>query len=225
MFLDIYKENFEKDFIQQYKIILDDWIPTSSTIVIAVQDTYVFFSSGYDQIKINVGDKVQENSIAQKVLTTRKKTDAMIDHSLFGTPYYGIGYPIEIAQQPAALVIVPPPNFIKAKQEPYQFLTGKQKEDWIPVPIHDINYIESLQKRTWFYVNGEQFKTTTTLKELQTRLPNIFIRIHRSYIINIHYIKKITRDLSSNFIVILKNGTELPISQSYINHLRTVLEF
>lgn len=225
MFLDINKEDFEKDFIQQYKIILDDWIPTSSTIVIAVQDTYVFFSLGYDQIKISVGDKVQENSIAQKVLTTRKKTDAIIDHSLFGTPYYGIGYPIEIAQQPAALVIVPPPNFIKAKQEPYQFLTGKQKEDWIPVPIHDINYIESLQKRTWFYVNGEQFKTTTTLKELQTRLPNIFIRIHRSYIINIHYIKKITRDLSSNFLVVLKNGTELPISQSYINHLRTVLEF
>lgn len=218
-------KDFEKELIQQYKIILEDWIPTSSSILIAIQDKYVFLSSGHDQLKISVGEKVQENSIAQKVLTTRKKTDAIIDHSLFGTPYYGIGYPIEIAQQPAALVIVPPPNFIKANQEPYQFLTGKQKEDWIPVPIQDINYIESLQKRTWFYVNGEQFKTTTTLKELQTRLPNIFIRIHRSYIINIHYIKKITRDLSSNFLVVLKNGTELPISQSYINHLRTVLEF
>lgn len=217
--------DFEKDLIQQYKIILEDWIPTSSSIAIAVHDTYVFFSSGHDQIKINVGEKVQESSIAHKVLTTRKKIDAIIDDSLFGTPYYGIGYPIEIAQQRAALIIVPPPNFIKAKQGPYQFLTGKQKEDWIPVPIHEINYIESLQKRTWFYVNGEQFKTTITLKELQTRLPNIFIRIHRSYIINIHYIKKISRDLSSNFLVVLKNGIELPISQSYINNLRAVLEF
>lgn len=217
--------DFEKELTQQYNNILEDWIPTSSSIAIAVHDTYIFFSSGHEQIKISVGEKVQEDSIAQKVLATRKKTDAIIDHSLFGTPYYGIGYPIEIAQQHAALVIVPPPNFIKAKQGPYQFLTGKQKEDWIPVPIHEINYIESLQKRTWFYVNGEQFKTTTTLKELQTRLPNIFIRIHRSYIINIYFIKKITRDLSSNFLVVLKNGTELPISQSYINNLRTVLEF
>ena len=223
--MDINGRDFEKEIIQQYKVILEDWVPTSSTIVIAVQDTYVFFSSGYDQLKISVGEKVHENSIALKVLTTRKKTDAIIDHTLFGTPYYGIGYPIEIAQQPAALVIVPPTNVITAKQGLYQFLTGKQKEDWIPVPIQNINYIESLQKRTWFYVNGEQFKTTTTLKELQTRLPNTFIRIHRSYIINIHYIKKITRDLSSNFLVVLKNGTELPISQSYINHLRTVLEF
>ena len=217
--------NFEKDALQQYKIILEDWIPTASSIAIAVNDAYIFFSSGHHQIKLAVGEKVKEDSIAQKVLTTRSKTDAMMDNSLFDAPYYGIGYPIEIAQQPAALVIVLPPNFIKAKQGPYQFLTGKQNEDWTPVPINEITYIESLQKRTWFYVNGEQYKTTITLKELQTRLPSFFIRIHRSYIINIHFIKKITRDLSSNFLVILKNGTELPISQSYINNLRTVLEF
>ena len=223
--MDINGKEFEKEIIQQYKHILEDWIPTSSSIVIALNDTYIFISSGHDQIKINVGEKVQENSIAKKVLTTRKKTEDIMDHSLFGTPYYSIGYPIGITQQPAALVIVPKPNFIKAKQEPYHFLTGKQNEDWIPVPIQNINYIESLQKRTWFYMNGEQFKTPTTLKELQTRLPSTFIRIHRSYIINMYNIKKITRDLSSNFLVVLKNGTELPISQSYINNLRTVLEF
>lgn len=223
--MDTNELNFEKEVLQQYKIILEDWIPASSSIAIAVNDTYVFFFSGHYQIKLAVGEKVKENSIAQKVLTTRSKTDAIMDHSLFDAPYYGIGYPIKIAQQHAALVVVLPPNYIKAKQGPYQFLTGKQNEDWTPVPIHEITYIESLQKRTWFYVNGEQFKTTITLKELQTRLPSIFIRIHRSYIINIHFIKKITRDLSSNFLVILKNGTELPISQSYINHLRSVLEF
>ncbi|MEG0440660.1 MAG: LytTR family DNA-binding domain-containing protein, partial [Solibacillus sp.] len=68
-------------------------------------------------------------------------------------------------------------------------------------------------------------KTSVTLKELQTRLPNTFIRIHRSYIVNICSIKKISRDLTSNFIVLLKDGTELPVSQSYINSLRALLEF
>lgn len=217
--------NFEKDVLQQYKVILEDWIPTTASIAIAVNDVYIYFSSGHQQIKLAVGERVKEDSIAQKVLTTRNRTDAIMDNSLFDAPYYGIGYPIEIALQPAALVIVLPPNFIKVKQEPYQFLTGKQNEDWTPVPINEIAYIESLQKRTWFYVNSEQYKTTITLKELQTRLPGIFIRIHRSYIINIHFIKKIKRDLSSNFLVILKGGTELPISQSYINNLRTILEF
>ncbi|MFJ7669728.1 LytTR family transcriptional regulator DNA-binding domain-containing protein, partial [Lysinibacillus sp. NPDC097195] len=49
-----------------------------------------------------------------------------------------------------------------------------------------ISYIESLQKRTWFYVETDQFKTSITLKELQMRLPPFFIRIHRSYIVNIY---------------------------------------
>ncbi|CAM5568318.1 Transcriptional regulatory protein YpdB OS=Lysinibacillus sphaericus OX=1421 GN=ypdB_3 PE=4 SV=1 [Lysinibacillus sphaericus] len=94
-----------------------------------------------------------------------------------------------------------------------------------PVVIDKISYIESLQKKTWFYVEKEQFKTSITLKELQMRLPPFFIRIHRSYIVNIHFIKKMARDLTSNFIVTLKDGTELPVSQSYLNNLRNALEF
>lgn len=124
-----------------------------------------------------------------------------------------------------ALVVVLPPLFKVKSSDIYQFLTGKQMEDWIPISIDQISHIESLQKRTWFYSKGEQYKTAITLKELQTRLPNNFLRIHRSYIINICYIKKISRDLTSNFIVQLNDGVELPVSQSYINNLRAVLEF
>lgn len=153
------------------------------------------------------------------------KTDAVMDNSLFDTPYYAIGYPIIINNQPGALIIVLPPTFSKPKTEPYRFLTGKQNEDWSPVPIEQISHFESLQKRTWFYKEGEQYKTSVTLKEMQTRLPNIFIRIHRSYIINIHFVKKISRDITSNFVVLLKDGTELPVSQSYMNDVRNVLDF
>lgn len=96
---------------------------------------------------------------------------------------------------------------------------------WTPVPVEEITHIESLQKRTWFYANNEQFKTNFTLKELESKLPEFFIRIHRSYILNIYFIKNITKDITTNFIIQLKNGIELPVSQSYINDLRRVLEF
>lgn len=33
------------------------------------------------------------------------------------------------------------------------------------------------------------------------------------------------RDLTSNFIITLVDGSELPVSQSYINNLRSALEF
>lgn len=154
-----------------------------------------------------------------------KKTDAILDNSLFDTPYYGIGYPIYIQNKPAALVIVLPSSFTAKRAEPFQFLTGKQEEEWNPVAINKISHIESLQKKTWFYVEGDQYKTSITLKELQLRLPSYFIRIHRSYIVNIHFIKKMARDLTSNFIVTLIDGSELPVSQSYLNDLRSALEF
>ncbi|QDQ00582.1 LytTR family transcriptional regulator [Lysinibacillus fusiformis] len=214
-----------KDISQQFITILKDWIPSNSSIAIAVQNTYIYFHSGHQSIHLEVGQPVQPDSIAGKVLHSKKRTDAILDNSLFDIPYYGIGYPIHIQDVPAALVVVLPSTFSVQKLDPYQFLTGKQDEDWNPVAIEKISHIESLQKKTWFYVEGEQFKTSITLKELQMRLPSFFIRIHRSYIVNIHFIKKMSRDLTSNFIVTLKDGSELPVSQSYINTLRNALEF
>lgn len=219
------KLEIDKNLVEHYKIILEDWIPSDASIAIALNDTFIYFRSGHHNFALNIGSKVPEDSIAYKVLKTKQKIDAVMDNSLFETPYYAIGYPITIGNELGALVIVLPPLFKIDNPNIYQFLTGKQSEDWIPVPIDQISHLESLQKKTWFYKDGEHYKTTVTLKELQTRLPSTFIRIHRSYIINILFIKKITRDLASNFIVHLKDGSELPISQSYINHLRSVLEF
>ena len=221
----IKKLSIEKDVLEQYKIILEDWIPKHAMFAIAVGTTYIYFSSGGQNIHLEIGSIVKEDSVAHRVLQTRMKTDAIMDNSLFDTPYYAIGYPIIVNNQPAALIIVLPPTFFKPTIEPYRFLTGKQNDDWSPIVIDHISHIESLQKRTWFYKDGEQYKTTITLKELQTRLPDTFIRIHRSYIINIYFIKKISRDLTSNFIIFLKDGTELPVSQSYMNDVRNVLEF
>ncbi|WP_332651841.1 LytR/AlgR family response regulator transcription factor [Lysinibacillus sp. 54212] len=215
----------DRKVLDQYKVILDDWIPKTAAIAIAIENTYVYFTSGSHELHLEVGSAVKEDSLTHRVLQTQTKTDAVMDNSLFNTPYYAIGYPVLIDGKQAALVVVLPPTYSPQKQEPYRFLTGKQNEDWSPIPIEEISHIESLQKRTWFYRNGEQYKTSVTLKELEIRLPKTFIRIHRSYIINIHFIKKISRDITSNFIVLMKDGTELPVSQSYMNNLRTILEF
>ena len=218
-------DNTNKDVLEQYKTILKDWIPSNASIAIAVKDTFVYFGAGHHKISLEIGSTVPTDSIAYQVLQTGKKIDAIMESSLFETPYYAIGYPIIVGEERGALIILLPPLFKTEDPAKYTFLTGKQEEDWIPVAIEQISHIESLQKRTWFYKDREQFKTNITLKELQTRLPEIFIRIHRSYIINIHFIKKISRDITSSFIVKLKDGTELPISQSYLNEIRDILEF
>lgn len=217
--------HISKGIWEQYKIILEDWIPNNASIAIAIGDTFVYFGSGYHKISLEVGSTVPDDSIAYKVIETKQKVDAMMDSSLFETPYYAIGYPITYNNLAGALVIVLPPLFKIEDAETYRYLTGRCDEEWHPIAIEKVSHIESLQKRTWFYSDGGQYKTKATLKELQLRLPDIFIRIHRSYIVNIFHIHKIYRDLTSNFIVQMKDGTELPISQSYVNDLKNILEF
>ncbi len=215
-----------KDVLQQYRDILEDWIPKNSTIAIAQGDKYVYFSSSIHNDHLKVNTQIRTDSITYRVLQSRTKSEGIVEDSLFDKePYYSIGYPIIINEEPAALVVFCPQSSIKPKLDTYRFLTGRREEDWIPISIEKVSHIESLQKKTWFYKNGQQFMSSITLKELQKRLPSTFLRIHRSCIVNIQYIEKISRDLTSNFIVILQDQTELPVSQSYLNDLRSILEF
>jgi two-component system LytT family response regulator len=60
------------------------------------------------------------------------------------------------------------------------------------------------------------FLITEPLYELESRLdPKQFIRIHRSVIVNIYYIKSIHSLLNGDHQLILKNGKELRVSRTY----------
>lgn len=218
-------EFLHEEAANQYYSLLKDWIPKEASIAIAVGKTYIYYAVGTHDVFLENGTKIKEGSVADQVINKRKKIEAFIDQELLGTSYYGIGYPIDFLGEPAALIIILSPNHPEAKSEPLRFVTGKQQDEWAPISIEQIAHFESLNKKIWFYVDDEQFKTNLTLKELSRRLPDYFLRIHRSYIINIHAISRITRDFSSNLIIIMKNGAKLPISNSYLIEVKRILEF
>ncbi len=221
------KENVEisKEVLQQYASIVEDWIPKDAAIAIAVGDRYIYYVEGIHDIRLMEGQLVMPGSIADKVINKRLKVDKTMDNTLFGSPYYGIGYPIDLQGEHGALLVILPSNYHVLKHEPFRFLTGKQEEEWHPFPIEEIAYIESLQKKTWFYVDSEPYCTGHTLKDLQLRLPKTFLRIHRSYIVNILTIERISRDITSNLLLTLRDGTELPVSQTYMTEVKKALGF
>ncbi len=214
-----------KNQLKRYSSLLEEWIPKEASIAIAVKDQYIYYYAGEHDLQLKEGQKVQPGSIADVVWKSGCRAEAVLDDNLFHIPYYGVGYPIEINGEDAVLVVILPPQHSVKKFQPFRFLTGKKEDEWKPVPIEKIEYMESLQKKTWFYAEGETYKTTIPLKDLQKRLPDNFIRIHRSYIVNISFIDRIIRDFSSNLLVVLTNGTELPVSQSYMAEVRSVLGF
>lgn len=218
-------QDIPKKILNQHATILEDWVPKDASIAIAVSDRYIYYVPGMHDIHLKEGQHIQTGSIAEVTIKEQRKVEVVMDNSLYGTSYFGIGYPIDVQGEHGALIIILPPNFHVLKKDQLQFLTGKKEDEWFPIPLEQVSYIESLHKKTWFYTAGENYNISFTLKDLHLRLPRYFLRIHRSYIINMHCIEKISRDFSSNLVIKLIDGTELPVSQTYLNEVRSLLGF
>lgn len=87
------------------------------------------------------------------------------------------------------------------------------------ISYEEITYIESLANRIKVNtVSGEQVSSKEKISEIEKRLPEIFIRIHRSFIIN-------TEKISAfNYSEVKINGTVLTIGRSYKKKVISFLE-
>ncbi|MDE6860336.1 MAG: LytTR family DNA-binding domain-containing protein [Duncaniella sp.] len=88
----------------------------------------------------------------------------------------------------------------------------KSEYKLVQIPIKDILYIEGLKDYVKIYTEGAEksIMTLISMKALERSLPaNRFMRVHRSYIVNLSKIKIIER----NRIVFGK--TFIPVSESY----------
>lgn len=64
-----------------------------------------------------------------------------------------------------------------------------------------------------------------TMNELETQLsPAMFLRIHRSTIVNIDRIKEIQPHFNGNYLVVLNDGTELMLSRSRREQVQMILK-
>ncbi len=96
--------------------------------------------------------------------------------------------------------------------EDYVIIKSNYKN--IKIPFSEILYIEGLKDYVKIYTEQEMFLTRLNLKGISQKIPsNLFIRIHRSYIVNLD---KIT-SFQKNEINIKK--TNLPIGESYRDNI------
>ena len=74
------------------------------------------------------------------------------------------------------------------------------------VPLHEIRYLEVLRNYVTVHAD-EAYTVKRTLKELERELDESFCKIHRSYIVNLRFVKQVAKTA-----VTLKDGTQLPLS-------------
>ena len=83
----------------------------------------------------------------------------------------------------------------------------------IKISTDDIIFLESSSNHTTVRMADQIINVPRPLKQFEAQLPiNHFIRIHKSYIINIKKIKTVIKPKPSK--VILCNNMELPLSEN-----------
>ncbi|OLO42402.1 hypothetical protein BTR23_04060 [Alkalihalophilus pseudofirmus] len=219
----------ESNVVRLFSRFIEDWVPTEASIAIAGGDKYVSYIPGSHDIHINQGQPIPSGSITERVYLQKRRVESMVDESVFGIPYYGVGYPLEDTETgfTGALTVILPPEYSFKKHTPLSFIVGRREDLWIPLAVEQVIYIESKQKKTFIYTEDGYYSSKFPLKTLEHHLPDTFIRIHRSYIVNISSIKHISRDLASNLEVTLKGSERrtLQVSQSYVQRVRKILGF
>ena len=90
----------------------------------------------------------------------------------------------------------------------------------VKVSIPDIRYIEGMSEYLKVWIEGETkpIITLLSMKKLEERLPDYFMRIHRSYIINLTKIQEVNKNR-----VIMDSDTYLPIGDLYKEAFQTYL--
>jgi len=90
--------------------------------------------------------------------------------------------------------------------------------------VEEISHIEAQDDYVALYSGERSYLKKETLSGLEKRLDGRrFVRIHRSYLLNIDYLSKIEPYAKDSKIAALKNGKTLPISRSGYQRLMTHL--
>lgn len=88
----------------------------------------------------------------------------------------------------------------------------------------EVDWIEAEGDYMKFHAAGRAHLLRETMSNLEARLdPKRFVRIHRSTIVNIDRVKKLSPSFAGEYAVILHDGTKLRLSRGYHDRLQELL--
>jgi two-component system, LytTR family, response regulator len=92
------------------------------------------------------------------------------------------------------------------------------------IPVEKIDYVEAQDDYVCFKAEGKQYLKDQTMGALESQLdPVRFVRIHRSYFLNIERIARVELYAKDSRVAILRDGTRLPVSRAGYARLAKLL--
>jgi two-component system LytT family response regulator len=120
-----------------------------------------------------------------------------------------------------------PVELAAAARAPEQYLQRIVVKDGPAVhviPVEKLDYAEAQDDYVALKSDKKTYLKQQTISSLETMLdPAVFIRIHRSHIVNLERVAKIEAYTKDSKIAVLRDGTQLPVSRAGYARLKALL--
>jgi two-component system LytT family response regulator len=129
------------------------------------------------------------------------------------------------ARQNLGPVSLPPALMESASQpEEKNRIVVKKGSNIVILPVHTIHYLEAFDDYVKIHTKEGFFLKKKTMSYFEQALDaKDFVRIHRSYLLNLQELTRIEPLEKDNHVALLKNGVRIPLSQSGYAKLKEVL--
>ncbi len=102
----------------------------------------------------------------------------------------------------------------------YLYVNPGVKGRIVQVELAVITHVEAIEHSVCFHLLTEKIATNISIKRIQEKLPaNTFVRVHRTFIVNVNYAKTIETNL-----IMLSNGIQIPLGEAYRSSLMKVIK-
>ena len=102
-------------------------------------------------------------------------------------------------------------------------LCRKDNEEYA-IPVSDIYYVESVDKKAFVYCETEVFQSNYKLYELENMLPRAgFVRVSKSTLLNIEKLKGVKTLVNSKLEAMLSNGERVCVTRKYLKDIKDAL--
>lgn len=151
-----------------------------------------------------------------------------VDYLLKPFPAERFESALERAKQRLATKMPPAEKLAASARPSGQFLERVVVRDGTRVhviPVAKLEYAEAQDDYVALCADGKKHLKQQTISSLEEALdPTRFLRIHRSYLVNLEKVARIEPYTKDSHVVVLHSGAQLPVSRTGYSRLRAFLD-
>jgi two-component system LytT family response regulator len=93
------------------------------------------------------------------------------------------------------------------------------------LPVEQVAYVQAQDDYLSLHCAGRDYLKTQTLSELAGQLdPAQFVRVHRSFLLNLAHLQRLERRAKDSFFAITACGQQIPVSRTGYDRLKEIMD-